>query len=124
MVHYLVTLLPFTDLLLAQSVGALAIAPPPLKFKDKSFELLHLWWKFRPPPFNKLTEQQQDYLLRIFRTGSRHTEVHNYDANQGWFEELGKKELHGMCRSRILPFRLYILRCDFKRLEKNRTICK
>ena len=86
--NYLVTPLQFMDHLLAQGIGVLAIALLLFKVTDKSFRILHQWWQDRPTSFKSLTNQQKNFLLEIFHTGSRSTKIHTDDSNQRWFEAL------------------------------------
>ena len=52
---------------------------------------LQEWRKYRVPPFEKLTDQQRQYLIDIFNSGSYRVEVHTNTSSQQWFRELDEK---------------------------------
>ena len=49
---------------------------------------LQEWRKYRVPPLAKLTDQQRQYLIGVFNSGSYRDKVHTNTSSQQWFREL------------------------------------
>lgn len=79
--------------------------------------------KNRVVPFKKLTSQQQQYLMNVFRSGSSIVEVDIDTSNMQWFRELLAKnymkfEMPPMISSADDSLTYYVSQTGWKKIEK------
>ena len=84
---------------------------------------LQEWRKYRIPPLEKLTDQQRQYLIGIFNSGSYSVKVHIDTSSQQWFRELDEKNYMEFIQPLMMlggdPYLPYIMTSKgWKRVEQ------
>ena len=84
---------------------------------------LQEWRKYRIPPLEKLTDQQRQYLIGIFNSGSYSVKVHIDTSSQQWFRELEEKNYMEFIQPLMMlggdPYLPYIMTSKgWKRVEQ------
>ena len=72
--------------------GLIALCLLISKWTDAGYKRVRKWQKNRVPPFKELTNNQQQFLNKIYRNNSRRFQVGDAENGRHWFQELKERK--------------------------------